>query len=102
MSTTEPPEDQQAPEGGPPPHNRKAVFSVVVGVIAFALIYVSPTAALLVALPSLTSGVHARREVAASKGAETGDSTAVIGLMVGAGAIVTVVLSWLLPVLSGG
>lgn len=99
MSTHEPP-DAGTPEAVV--LNRKAVYSIVCGVLAFALIYVTPTAGLLVALPSLTSAVHARREIVAAKGTQTGDSLAVIGLMVGGGAVVTVVLSWLLPVVTGG
>lgn len=78
----------------PPVTNRKAVYSVVCGVLAFAGIYVTPFLGLLIGLPSITSGIHARREIIASKGEQGGDSLAVIGLMVGGGAIVTVVLSW--------
>ena len=76
--------------------SRKAVYSLVCGTLAFAAIYLDPVAGLLVALPSIASGVHARHEIAASRGRLTGDTIAVIGLMVGGGAIVTVVLSWAL------
>lgn len=79
--------------------NRKAVYSVLCGVLAFALIYLSPFVGLLVGLPAVTSAIHARREIAASKGHETGDTVAFTGLMVGGGAIVTVVLSWAVPLL---
>lgn len=96
MSTHEP----AAEPDGPPPAapgsagtNRKAVLSVVFGVCGFALIYVTPFLGLLVAIPSITTGVHARREIVASRGAQTGDTIAVIGLTIGGGAIVTVVLS---------
>jgi len=99
MSTHEP-----APSGSgsgeSPVTNRKAVYSVVCGVIAFACIYVSPFGGLLIGVPSVTSAIHARREIVASKGGQVGDSLAVIGLMIGGGAIVTVVLSWLLPALT--
>lgn len=78
--------------------SRKAVYSLVCGALAFAAIYLDPFAGVLVALPSIASGLHARREIAASKGQLTGDTVAVIGLMVGGGAIVTVVLSWALDV----
>jgi hypothetical protein len=78
--------------------SRKAVYSLVCGVVAFAAIYLHPLAGLLVALPSIASGVHARREIAASDGRQSGDTVAVIGLMVGVGAVATVVLSWLLAV----
>lgn len=93
MSTNEPP-----PAGVPAPvaTNRKAVFSVVYGVCAFACIYVFPFGGIALGVPSLTTGIHARREIAASKGTQGGDSLAVFGLMIGAGAIVTVLLLWLL------
>lgn len=80
--------------------SRKAAYSLVCGIAAFAAIYLDPFAGLLVAMPSIASGVHARREIAASRGQLTGDTVAVIGLMVGGGALVTVVLSWALD-LSG-
>ncbi len=80
----------------PPATNRKAVVSVVYGVLAFACIYVFPIGGLVLGVPSITTGVHARREIAESKGEQTGDSTAVIGLMIGAGAIVTVLLYWVI------
>jgi hypothetical protein len=79
--------------------NRKAVYSLVCGVLAFALIYVSPFVGLLMGLPSVASAIHARREIAASKGRQTGDTVAFMGLLLGGGAIVTVVLSWALPLL---
>ena len=94
----------ERPEAGPTDPvalNRKAVFSIVCGIVAFALIYVEPVGGLLVAVPSITSGLHARREIVAAHGLQSGDSAAVIGLMIGGGAIVTVVLSWLLPVVTG-
>lgn len=81
--------------------SRKAVYSVVCGVVAFACIYVTPFLGLLGGIPSITSGVHARREIAASRGRLTGDSVAVIGLMIGGGAVVTVVLSAALPLVTG-
>lgn len=81
--------------------SRKAVYSVVCGVVAFACIYVTPFLGLVAAIPSITSGVHARREIAASRGHLSGDSVAVMGLMIGGGAAVTVVLSSVLGLLSG-
>ncbi len=80
--------------------NRKAIYSVVCGVVAFACVYVTPFLGLLLAIPSITSGIHARREIAASKGEQTGDSAAVIGQMIGGGALVTAVLASLLPLLA--
>lgn len=83
-----------------PATNRKAVYSVVYGVCAFACIYVFPFGGIALGIPSLTTGIHARREIAAAKGAQGGDTLAFVGLLIGGGAILTVVLSWLLPVLS--
>jgi hypothetical protein len=82
-----------------PTTNRKAILCVVYGVCAFAVIYLVPVGGLALGVPCVTTGVHARREIAGSKGAQTGDSLAVIGLMIGSGAIVTVLLSWALPLL---
>lgn len=95
MSTKEPPADSGPVDA--PVTNRKAIYSVACSVVAFACIYVTPFLGLLIAIPAVTSAIHARREVAASKGEQIGDSLAVIGLMIGGGAIVTVVLAWLLP-----
>ena len=81
--------------------SRKALYSVGCGIVAFACIYVTPFVGLLIALPSITSGVHARREIAAAKGGLTGDSIAVIGLMIGGGAVVTVLLSSALDLVAG-
>jgi hypothetical protein len=83
----------------PPVTNRKAIVSVVYGVCAFAVIYVVPLGGLVLGVPAITSGVHARREIAAARGAQSGDLLAFCGLTIGAGAIVTVVLSWLVPLL---
>lgn len=82
--------------GTPAPINRKAVYSIVFAVCAFACIYVAPFGGLVLGVPSVTTGIHARREIVESKGEQSGDSLAVIGLMIGAGAIVTVLLLWLL------
>ena len=76
--------------------NRKAIICVVYGVLAFAVIYLFPLGGLVLGVPAITTGVHARREIAASKGRQSGDMLAFIGLTIGAGAIVTVLLSWLL------
>ncbi len=86
--------------GTPPATNRKAVYSVIYGLCAFACIYMFPFGGIALGIPSLTTGIHARREIAASRGTQAGESVAVIGLMIGGGAIVTVLLSWLLPVIT--
>jgi hypothetical protein len=94
------PSDPRRPQTAHTPRtNRKAVFSIVYGVCAFAVIYLFPLGGLVLGVPSITSGVHARREIAASHGEQTGDSIAVYGLMIGGGAIVTVVLSFVVPLL---
>ncbi|MET0928948.1 MAG: hypothetical protein ABWX74_05490 [Aeromicrobium sp.] len=72
------------------------MLSIVYGVCAFAAIYLIPVGGIVLGVPSITTGVHARREIAASKGGQTGDSLAAIGLMIGGGAIVTVLLSWVI------
>jgi hypothetical protein len=82
-----------------PAVSRKAVYSLACGVLAFAAIYLHPFAGALVSLPSIASALHARREIAASDGQQSGDTVAVIGLMVGGGALLTVALSWALDVL---
>lgn len=96
MSASEPSDPRPTT---PPAVNRLAVLSIVYGVIAFAVIYVFPVGGLVLGVPSITTGVHARRQIIASKGAQTGDSLAVIGLMIGGGAIVTVLLSWAITLL---
>ncbi|MCD9197590.1 hypothetical protein [Aeromicrobium wangtongii] len=92
-----------APDAGPGAAgvvtNRKAVYSVVCGVLAFAGIYLSPAVGLVLGLPSVTSAVHARREIVEAKGQQTGDSLAVMGLMIGGGAVVTVALWGMLQLL---
>lgn len=94
-----PPVSVEPTSSTPASTNRKAAYSVLYGVCAFSCIYVFPFGGIALAIPSLTTGIHARREIAASKGAQGGDSLAVIGLMIGTGAIVTVLLSWLLTLL---
>jgi hypothetical protein len=97
---TEPGAPGTDPLAGAAVVNRKAIYSVVCGVLAFACIYLAPVGGLLLGLPSVTSAVHARREIVAAKGQQTGDSIAVIGLMIGGGAIVTVMLWGMLSLVS--
>jgi hypothetical protein len=80
--------------------NRKAVWSVVCGIVAFATLYVFPFGALVLGFPAITSGIHARREIIDSKGEQHGDTVGVIGIMIGAGAIVTFLVSGALDLLS--
>ena len=86
--------DPEPAAGLPSVTNRKAIVCVVYGVLAFAVIYLFPLGGLVLGVPAITTGVHARREIAASKGRQSGDMLAFTGLVIGAGAIVTVLLSW--------
>lgn len=61
--------------------NRKALWSVVMGV---ALIFPSVSLGLLAGLVAITSATHARREIRLSRGQQRGDSLAQIGLAIGA------------------
>lgn len=91
----EPPSD--LPGGGSAvPYNRKAIFSIVVAVAGFACVFVFVFGGFALGLPAITSGIHARREIAASQGAERGDDVAVAGLIVGGAAVVLTVVSFLL------
>ncbi|MCW2830601.1 MAG: hypothetical protein JWP31_1293 [Aeromicrobium sp.] len=77
------------PDGDPGPTHRYAIYSVLLGVGAFACLFVFPFGCLALGVPSVTTGIHARREIAASRGELDGDSLAVIGLTIGTGALVT-------------
>ncbi|MGA8987689.1 hypothetical protein [Aeromicrobium sp.] len=89
---------------GPPdddaPVNRYAVYSVLFGVAAFACVYLFPYGAIL-GVPSITTGVQGRREIAASQGSQTGDSAAVLGMLIGGAAMVTALAAWVLGGLAG-
>jgi len=88
------------PDGGPSlPTNRKAVYSVIFGAVAFPCAFVSPLLAFVLAVPSLTCGLHARLEIRDPNNAEGGDMTAIVGLTIGATTVALVVLSWLLSAL---
>lgn len=84
------------------PTNHKAITSVILGAAAFPCLFIHPFLAFVLAVPSVTSGVYARREISASKGAEGGDMTAIVGLTIGATTLVLVFVSWLLsPYVTG-
>lgn len=89
--------------GAQRPTNRKAILSVVFGSIAFPCgLFVSWFLAFVLAVPSITCAVHARREIRASQGTEGGDSTAVVGLTIGATSLALAILSRLLfPYITG-
>ena len=61
--------------------NRKAVWSIVAG--AF-LVFPSVGLGVFAGVVAITSGIHARREIAASRGLEAGDNLAQIGIALGA------------------
>lgn len=84
----------------PVPH-RFAAYSVAFGVGAFACLFFFPFGCLVFGVPSITTGVHARREIAASRGELTGDSTAVTGLIIGSAALITGIVSYLMTALAG-
>ena len=78
------------------PTNPKAIYSVVLGAVAFPFLFVYPFMAFALAVPSITCGVYARKEIREAKGTEGGDMTAVIGLTIGTTTIVFVLLTWLM------
>ena len=85
-----------APDGGAaPPPNQKAIASVILGAAAFPFLFIYPFFAFALAVPSVTCGIYARREIKDAKGAQGGDMTAVVGLTIGATTIGLVILSWL-------
>jgi hypothetical protein len=82
-----PPSEQ--PDGGNGlPMNRKALASIVLGCASFLCLFVFPFGAFALGIPAITTGIHARREIADSKGEQDGDSWAVTGLIVGGAGLV--------------
>jgi hypothetical protein len=72
------------------PINRKALYSVICGFAAFLVLWVFPFGALVLGLPAVTAGIHGRREISLSKGAQGGDNLAVAGITAG---VMTVALT---------
>lgn len=64
-----------------PELNHKAVWSVVLGLL---IVLPSVGLGLFAGLVSITSAVHARREIEKSKGMQRGDQLAQIGMSIGA------------------
>ena len=81
------------------PTNRKATYSLLLGIAAFACVYLFTFGAFALGVPAITTGVHAKREIAASRGTEGGDGIAGIGLIVGGAAIVVAVLTFVIGAL---
>jgi hypothetical protein len=88
------------PDGGLPT-NRKAVYSLLLGVAAFPCALFVPFLGFVLAVPAVTTGVHGRREISAGHGAEGGDVNAVIGLTFGATTLALLLVSWLVEPLLG-
>lgn len=65
------------------PNNRKALFSVVVGVAAFLALVLFPFGAVVLGFCAITSGFQARHEIAQSHGEEGGEGLTVYGVMIG-------------------
>lgn len=64
-----------------PEMNHKAVWSVALGIL---IVIPSVGLGLFAGLVSITSAVHARREIEQSKGGQRGDQLSQIGMSVGA------------------
>ncbi len=85
-----------SPDGPGLRSNPKAIYSVILGAVAFPWLFIYPFFAFALAVPSVTCGVFARREIREAKGAQGGDMTAVVGLTIGATTIALVILTWLI------
>jgi hypothetical protein len=68
---------------------------VVLGVFAFPWLFIYPFFAFAFAVPSVTCGVFARREIREAHGTQGGDMTAVVGLTIGVTTLAFVVILWL-------
>ena len=103
-----PPGDNQPPPGGggypPPPgaggyaqpqSNKKALWSMILGIVGVVLC----CAGILFGVPALILGNMAKKEIAASGGAQTGAGMAKAGVILGIIAIVIFALYWLLWIL---
>ncbi len=91
------PSDEPTSGLTPAPVNRKAIYSVVCGFGAFAVLWVVPFGAFVLGVPAITTGIHGRREIALARGAERGDTLAVAGLTAGAMTVGLLVLTLVLP-----
>lgn len=82
------PPQERSGSGTGLPLNRKAIASVVLGSASFLCLFVFPFGAFALGIPAITTSVHARREIASSKGTQDGDSWAVCGLIVGGAGLI--------------
>ena len=69
---------------------------MIFGAVAFPWLFIYPFFAFVLAVPSLTCGAFARREIREAKGDQGGEMTAIIGLTIGATTIALVILTWLM------
>lgn len=92
------PEDPAHTQGSAPVHQR-AILSVGLGVVAFLLLVVEPFGSLVLSLPAITTGVHARREIAMSGGARRGADLAGLGLAIGGSTLLLAVVAVFLDLL---
>ncbi len=75
------------------PTNRLAIYSAICGFSAFAVLWVFPFGAFVLGVPAVTTAIHGRREIALSKGAQRGDTLAVVGLTAGVTSLALTVIS---------
>ncbi|MGJ9423250.1 hypothetical protein [Aeromicrobium sp. CF3.5] len=110
MTTDDPPEDAGRPHGEPhagdpsSPHpsaalNQRAVLSVGLGVVAFVLLVIEPFGSLVLSMPAVTTGTHARREILASGGTQRGADLAGAGLAIGGATLLLAVVAVFLDLL---
>ncbi|MEO6470458.1 MAG: DUF4190 domain-containing protein [Aeromicrobium sp.] len=86
----EPSEVAEEPAAAAEPErvNRKAIWSFVIGL----LLFIPVVAVGLLGIIAITSGIHARREIVASKGYESGDRLALAGIVLGSLSLIKVVV----------
>lgn len=79
--------------------NQRAVLSLGLGIVAFVLLVVQPFLSMILSLPTLTIGVHARSVIRASDGAERGFELAGIGMMIGSATLLLSIVAVFLDLL---
>lgn len=85
--------------GERPPLNQRSVLSFGLGAVAFVLLVVEPFLSMILSLPALTIGVHARSAIRASDGAERGFELAGIGIAIGSATLILSVVAVFLDLL---
>lgn len=107
--TTDDPSEDTGQHGGadagdpsaPPPAalSQRAVLSIGLGVVAFVLLVIEPFGSLVLSLPAVTTGTHARREVLASGGTQRGADLAGAGVAIGGATFLLAVVAVFLDLL---